>query len=456
MLAIPIDGFYLHSYYEKVLLNKIESEPVLLTYLPPYVSAETVALNVLKLKDLSRSRVLSISERFTANVHDSWFVESLSEVLGQDYDQEGSLDDFIISNTDYLRSPSIIIVSVAGRVTQARLDGLCTLCNRAATYTKDLEGPLRFIVLVESPTLKSTLSLSEVVWEPTLPSSIPFRLDDASFSFEPAGFSIYMAHKVYWEGSGRLDLINLFHEQTIQAQAYIQRPKADDFIDKMLDRAVLLDEEEGRRLADICLSNIDPAIGRKTLLSGIINRSRLANKGDLISNGLCWNPPGSMHLHITVLAARHLCANSRICSEYGLTGTDFDSIVRASRYNPMIGNWVMGLTSLIELEMLTACRNSDMTNDIFSRLGYLDDLTVQSRKARLDMMYNNRLDLVDFATFHQLLETITHGAFRVPFPISRERLCKIRDIRNMVAHLHHVRWDSIKDVLNSLQTVSAR
>lgn len=356
---------------------------------------------------------------------------------------ESTAEALVLKHVDRLQWPRLLLASLRS---DAPVDATVRSARELADATRDLQGPLRFVLLLPDG-LSWPASERPLVWEPLYgaPHPLPFHLP--SRSLRDAGFDTYLSCRLYWEAAGRPSYLSAFVDLLERAAEMMMAADADDRIDRALDErwtALLGPPDE---IESLFRAACDRAQARVVLRTGIVMQTR-TSLDHLEAKGLCWRPPGSLHALLTPLAAFQLARGSVGAS---LPLEERVSLRRIARHNQLLGAWVLQLTGHVEREMVWRCQRDGRIQERLTSSGMLERLRAEQQRNPTSLAYSPSEDPLDYASFGDLISLLTLPGLGRNLPMSRQRLEEARHARNLSAHLRPVTWRAVHSVLLLLE-----
>jgi hypothetical protein len=452
-MTLAFSGMTFRDGFCEQLLHRSQHESVQWIAVPPGHSQETA---VDALLETSRDGFFSPLRTLTLEVDSperlkSSLLQELADELILDAPLTDSIEDFILQNTDALRMPYSFLLPLPPQTKPSTLQALLKMCEKLAEFSKDLEGPLSFLLLTQPPLPPHIEGNMAWVWEPLQPQPSFLQFSRTGVSLEALGFQIYLAYRCYWEAGGRPDLLQRLQEG-VGGTDLSSRQDADERLEELFDE--LLDEEEGGQdYAALFHEHLNKTQGTQVLDTGILGALPLTTMLSLQACGLAWYPPGSLHAYLTPQATRALSRSDLFRRSWNLRQEHLFALRRQVRQNTLLASWIVGLTALIEREMLNFCRQAPRLPEALESGPLAQDLTDQRERMPTEMMYSTRRDLIDYATFGQLQSLIFGGQLGAQFTLSQNRVNQVRHVRNLVTHLHSVRWPAVRIILRALSAL---
>jgi len=343
--------------------------------------------------------------------------------------------------------PRLWIVAVHGRCELAALRDMRRLCDDLYELTRDLAGPWRFIVLRQVAGLEDIPEAQS--WDGCEANAEALPFGSGAPALEHAALNVHLGFRIWWECAGQPDEI----ARTLVAVAGAAIRESLD-PDEMLWAALRerspasggLDTEALRSFFD----GLDRGSTQTLLASAIVPADRSRRLAAFAHAGVLWRPPGSLHWWLTVAAARAVETCPRLRDSLGINVEQGSRLVSAARTNLPLSSWVRGLTEIVEHELLARCRANPDIERVIVREGFVEELTELRSRSRRQDRGNEGLPLVEFAGFYHLQRLVLAGRTGRALPLSPTRLNAIRDLRNLVAHLHPVTWKQVRSVILAL------
>jgi hypothetical protein len=444
MLRLP--GMSCEDRFAVDLAQTLGTRPVHLVMLSPGREfAEAFASLAAWVRKVSGPALESTREVGRCQEITSDFLSAVTQALGWVSTDPTTIESLILANVERLTWPCVVCVPVAAGTHAPKMQHLLHIASEMAEVTKNLSGPLTFVV-VTSPDIELPAEAVPNVWEPLYPWPDPLPFWKRERSLQNAGFDIYLAHRIYWEAAGQPRCIEHLVEVYRLSSRLMIASDADGQIDGAFDHLWAYDETIGEHLADFFERAFDPVDARAVLKTGIVRKSKLP-LWQLLTTGLAWYPPGSPQACITPNAARHLSKFPRLGCRSGVGADGMSLLRRAARRNQPLALWALNLTMHVEREMVTLCQHDISLDRKLDQLALKDKLIQERERTPRNLAYDVRDDLIDYASFGDLQALVTQTELERSFPVSAVKLNQIRQTRNLSAHLHPVTWQGVRNVL---------
>lgn len=379
------------------------------------------------------------------------FLCTVAQTLGWISTDPVTVESLILANVERLAWPRVVLLPIAPGACISNVELLLHSAREMAEGTKNLDGPLTFVLLIPAG-VEPLANPAVEVWEPLhpWPDPLPFRRGEQSL--RNTGFDIYLSQRIYWEAAGQPQFIGLLSEVFRRSSELIMASDADNRIDQAFDTLLASEGPPGAYLAGLFENAFDATGARAVLKTGIVAKANLPLQ-HLLAAGLIWYPPGSPRAFITPLAARLLSAFPNFGRRSGLSPNGMSAFRRAARHNQLLASWVLQLTTHVEREMTVVCQRDGSLNDKLDQLALRDKLTQEREKMPPTLVYDMRDDLIDYASFGDLQTLVTQTNLARHFPVSASKLNQIRQTRNLSAHLHPVTWQAVRNVLSVIEQI---
>jgi hypothetical protein len=258
---------------------------------------------------------------------------------------------------------------------------------------------------------------------------------------------------VYWEAAGQEELLEMLGPVFGRSVEFAIAPDTDKRVDRQFDTLLEAREVPTQDLVEAFETAFEGRQARVVLANGVVVDSTVP-LWRLQTSGLAWCPPGSPHAFITPLAARRLIGCERFVKRHGLTPDRALVFRRAVRHNHMLSGWVLQLTAQVELELLMICRQDGDIDGKIEHFGMVDRLRQEYARVAKDIAYDVKDGLIEYASFRDLQTLIAQTELGRRCPVSEALLNRVRQTRNLCAHLHPVSWQAVRTVLTALERVS--
>jgi hypothetical protein len=381
------------------------------------------------------------------------FLCAVAQALGWVAAEPVTAESLILANVERLTWPRVVLVPVASGTSASGVRHLLRSASEIAEGTKNLSGPLTFVVIVPTG-IELPADAVPDVWEPLQPWPDPLPFWRRERSLRDAGFDIYLSHRVYWEAAGQPKFIELLAEVFRRSSELMMASDADSRIDRAFDALSVLEGPTGERLAELFESAFAAVAARAVLKTGIVTKSNLP-LWRLLAAGLAWCPPGSPLAFIAPLAARRLSEFPALSRRSGLGSEGMSMFRRAARHNQLLASWILNLTTHVEREMIALCQRDMLLDGKLDQLALKDKLVKKRERAPRGLAYDMGDDLIDYASFGDLQALVTQTDLVRHFPVSAVKLNQIRQTRNLSAHLHPVTWQGVRNVLAVIEQLHA-
>ncbi len=460
MLRLP--GISYVDRFISELGRRLPDEPVRVVGLPPgYKSAdclERIAGEVMREGTYPfeypyepESTVSSLSDLFT----------SITDILSLNSQDCASAEELVLDNIELLTRPATLGLVIDAAAPESAVRVILEACQNIAEFTKDIDGRLNFLLVVPYPSCARTGS-SVFVWHPLTPQADTLVFENAFSNsgmthsrLEQRGFEIYLGYRAFWEAAGAPEYIERLARVYDSRAFWISSEDADERIDEKFDALLADAGAEVGLLESLFEESMRDDSGRAVFSTAVTQPGPTLSTSELLSSGLAWAPPNSLHLRVTPVAAGKLVKSSAFREKWDLSQAKIAQFRAAARMSPILASWVMSLSGMVELEMLHFCKQASNLDDILACDDVKQSLEDLQVKTIARAHSPHRTELIDHASFGQLQHLIFNSELGDEFPLSRARVDEIRHTRNLVAHGHSVRWPSVRVLLQALATLYA-
>lgn len=444
-----LEGVVCEDRFVGKIASGLRTEPIQLVIVPPGRELDDAAMTLeTAVRDVHLSTLRPVRGRVGG---DDDLIRALEEHFGAEPAPTASPESFILQHTERLVYPQSFLVLLRSSVEE----DMAPIVRSAVTLaegTKNLSGPMTFVLLADGTRHSGSIQGSAVkVWEPmeAWPEHLPFG--EEAGDLEGLGFRIYLSWRIYWEACGQPSSMRRIGSLHLRTAELLCSADADARIDAAFDAAAReLDPELLERWSRLFEAAFEPLAAQVVLRTGFVVGARLPRR-EFVAAGLAWCPPGGPHGYITGPAARLLSRSSAFRARWRLDERQAASFRRAAHQNYFLASWVGGLTALVEYGMMTLCQTDPGIEAKIARLGMEGNLRVAQERNPSDLMYDPPDDLLGYASFGELQRLIAETELSHRFPVSKKRLNEVRNVRNLVAHLHPVGWPAVRAVLQALR-----
>lgn len=357
--------------------------------------------------------------------------------------------DLVLLNPDRFLLPRLVIIPVCGSVDGVDLDAATAELSDFAHATKDLGGPVGFLVILGAGLGVPAAWRGEVAPPATAaPLPLPFWRSDRPLV--DAGYDTSLSLRVYWEAAGQEQAAARLAPVRHQAAGWVGLDDSDRRLDQAFDAVHALHGTEGANIGRIFSRAFSGETARKVLATGCVDKSLFA-LADLVSNGVAWCPPGGLRALVAPFAAFCLTQGPNlVAASLWRDSTPMD-FRRSVRRNHLLANWALQLTSCVERELVNICKADPRIEDRMDSLGLSEKLVAERAKKSSSLAYDPETALVEFASFGDLVQLVSTAGPTLGVPVSVRRLDSVRLVRNLAAHLHPVSWLGIRTVLEAIE-----
>lgn len=445
-----LDGVACEDRFVDKIAAGLRTEPVQLVILPPGREIDDAAMAI---ETTARDVHLSTLRPVRARVgSDDDLIRALEEHFGAEPAPTASPESFILQHTERLVYPQSFLAVLLGSSAEEDMAAIVRSAVALAEGTKNLSGPMTFVLLAEGTRHGRTVQGAVVkLWEPleAWPEHLPFGEDAGDL--EALGFRVYLSWRIYWEACGQPSSMRRIGSLHLRTAELLCSADADARIDAAFDAAAReLDSGLLERWTRLFEAAFEPRAAQVVLRTGFVVGARLPRR-ELVAAGLAWCPPGGPHGYITGPAARLLSRSGGFRARWRLDERQATSFRRAVHQNYFLASWVGGLTALVEYGMMTLCQTDPGIEAKIARLGMEGSLRIAQERNPSDLMYDPPDELLGYASFGDLQRLIAETELSHRFPVSKKLLNEVRNVRNLVAHLHPVGWPAVRAVLQALR-----
>lgn len=414
------------------------------------------AFAALKEEALHRgSRVLRLARALTDP--ESWMTDLANAVTGAlelEETENNTLQGLLLQNSEHLQVPSTIVIPVGNLLASSVLPELLSVLDRAALVTRDLTGPLSFLVILNGVSTPAG-SNDPFVWR-ALHGSPRVISPSLKTEFTSAVFEAYFALRVFWAAAGQPQWIDEFSDSMPGPGEYETSGDPDRRLDTDLDRLLVGKVPPAREYVEALRWALpDPAARRAFLRRGALTTGDAGGRR-LASAGITWSPPGSLKEPVTLAAALRFSEEGTLAPKDGVGPTELVALRSAARRNYLIGSWVLSLAAQIESELVEALRSGCNWRQVFDNRDWAASLEKEREEHPIGIAAETPADILEFATFYQLqvAATVTGCATRIGLSI--DSVDMVRRVRNLAAHQHVVTWSGVRAVADAIKKVINR
>lgn len=376
---------------------------------------------------------------------DFWFALSTS-LGGSSY--PGNLDEFLAETAGWYQ-PRVVVLTGAAK--KASMAAILEQARLLANVTRDCKAPLRFIWLHDATQATTQPEIPYEVWPPQwrdIPQmDFTGNLDTVLYR----AFRLYLDRRVYWEAAGQDKRVRTLEERVLARGLSYNSCSLDEALGQVLDATPIPDEE--RRFVADCLE--DPT--HKETLTAALQQKSFPPVDPRTTHlwyaaGILWRPPGISRWHITPICVRILIQNPDHFLSRRLGAEVLKRRIAQARVNAQVSQMALILTTQVEAELLDALRWRTSWETLLTQCGLTDELTKYQARVGTGRESIVKTDgcLLDYASFGQLVRLAEVAGSTFKFPLSRERLSQIANVRNSAAHGHPVRWEGLRVAVEAL------
>ena len=394
--------------------------------------------------------VLSKIATFQAAEGLNGFLIALSNTMGWDVPADLNPEQLLLGNVNRLVWPPAMAVAIlpAG-LEEDQVFEVWTTCLDIAEATKNLEGALSFLLFMPHG-IRIPCGMDFDVWGPSVPYTLPLPFRRPDRSLVETGFNVYLSHRIYWEASGQSPLAERIAGFAQLSPSLSSSMTIDERLEQTFDRVHAEDKNEDHYL-EAFDKHVESLPNLAMLRQGILPAG-IADEKALSAEGVVWHPPQDPRPLLTCRAAFSLANQTSFRRRTGLTSQEsVKRFRRAVRRSPLLSSWVLGLTALVERELAEACRGDSTIAEKIKNLGLQQKLQEEKSRTPTELIFAPSEDLIDYASFGELQRLVGYAGNSKSFPISMERLDRIRRTRNLCAHLKAVSWTAAKTILSVLE-----
>lgn len=358
---------------------------------------------------------------------------------------------WVIERAAVLEWPRVFVVTASTPAAQAT-EVLACASTLAAT-SRDLQGPLSFVVVGTGGTLAAVAAAR--CWPPAdvLPQPLPFWRPDRSLL--RSGFQTYLSLRIYWEASGATARLERLSEVHRHVPHWSPNVDTDQVVDRWFDAAHAEVASDPLEAAEALARVLSPDQLRAAAATGTVPLRRGHVMHELVVAGLAWQPPGSPRAFVTAEAAFTLAQSASAMERIHLPQQDAPAFRRAVRRNEALAHWVQGLCLHLEREVRNFCRADDRIDQRIGAVGLTEKLETERQRQNARIAYGAEDRLIEFASFHDLLQIVRCTDLVRSLPTTVDRLHRVRLARNTAAHLRSVSWYGLEPVLAALEDFCA-
>ena len=364
-----------------------------------------------------------------------------------------NLDEFLVETAGWYQ-PRLVVLT--GAAEKASMAAILRQARLLADVTRDCIAPLRFVWLHDATQATIEPDIPYEVWPPQWREIPQIDFTGNLDTMLYRAFRLYLDRRVYWEAAGQGERVRALEERVLARGLSHNSRSLDEALEQVLDATPIPDEE--RRFAADCLA--DPA-HQKTLTAALRQKSFPPADPRAIqlwhAAGILWRPPGISRWHITPICVRILIQSPDHFLSRRLGAEVLKRRIAQARTNAQVSQMALVLTTQVEAELLDALRWSTSWKALLTQCGLTDDLAKYQTRVGTGRESIVKTDgcLLDYASFGQLVRLAEVAGPAFKFPLSRERLSQIADVRNSAAHGHPVRWEGLRVTVEALVALGA-
>ena len=315
-----------------------------------------------------------------------------------------------------------------------------------AEVTRDLLQSVRVVWLHESTDICLAPKLPYDVWPPEWRDIPLLSFSDGLGTILYRAFRHFIDQRIYWEAAGQADHIAEVSDIVGSRSSLSPTSRnVDQTINQLFDSIPIVPENKKSALNRLTLAS-DQKFWIQAIKHEILPRADQRAILQWYATGLVWRPPGMNRWRLTAGCVRTLLDSSEN-QLTSLVGKDWLKIrLLIARANPHISQMVLLLTTQIESELMDALRQRTQWERLIDRVAIRDELERQQQRTNSGQASLGASDrsLLDYATFGQLVRLAQAEGQGFLFPLSRELLWEVVDIRNSAAHGKPIGWEGVR------------
>jgi len=348
------------------------------------------------------------------------------------------------------------LIVLAGSNGKSIVEPVLAFARSIAFVTRDLSGPIRFVWVHAHADLDLEPAFGFEVWPPEARDIPQVSFSGGLEAVLYRTLRLYIDRRTYWEAAGQTDRMRVLFEQLEPRVLTPTSPTVDENLDQVFDNSSCPGLND--TLAWISRAPIKVQdIWVQAIRQAIIPRADPALLSRWVAEGLVWQPPGLPRWRVTPMTYRVLLADSNhpLSAKIGPEGLKLR--LRRARSNHHIAQMAMLWSSQVEEELLVALRNCPTVESLIDRCKFREVLQRNFNRAlrSRERFFSSEMTLLDFATFGQLVGLAQEAGSEFRFPLSRDLLFDVVDVRNLAAHGLPVRWNGLKQILEAVYTLVA-
>lgn len=349
------------------------------------------------------------------------------------------------------------LVTLVGLIDETLMPAIIQAARLVADVTRDLPAPIRFVWLHDAAQTGLEVTIPYEVWPAEWRDIPQIEFHGGLNTVLYRALRYYLDRRVYWESAGQSDRIRELDDRIGLHGFSPASVMIDESLEQIFDLAPIADTD--RLVAAECLAESAHIglwlKGLRQNISPAMEEASIIRRWNAI--GIVWRPPGVSRERITPLCIRVLAENAGhpITAELG------QDLVRSrmiyARANPQIAQMTLVLTTQIEAELLDALRRVNHWEALMDTCEIKSEVKKnQERSISCQAYFFEPSDcLLEYATFGQLVRMAQAAGAAFRFPLSREMLWEIVNVRNLAAHGHSVRWNGLRRVVEAVFALGA-
>jgi hypothetical protein len=435
------------------VVNSLKAVPLARIVLP-FGKAENSALSELTHAATACGYANAHVSLYNLNTLDDFYRE-LSRAIGFERTCT-NIDDFITEALNIFQQRFVILSDAADE------DALPSIIDAARVITsasRDLSAPIRMVWVHGASQITTVSTLSFDVWPPEWRDIPQLSFAEGLDTALNRALAHYVDRRVYWEATGQGDRIDQLNELVSNhTNISPMSRQIDEALDQVFDSIPITPRD--RR---VCVERLADPIHREFWVEAFAK-----GRGSLpmaepqairhwYAAGLIWRPPGMYRWRLSSTCVRVVLEGANLHGSVPIGSLEAKVGMANARANPQLSQMVLVLTTQIEAELLEALRHTTNWRKLASDSSLIDELEKQQQRSK--SIQNHFVDVdrssIDYATFGQLVRMAQCAGSAFKFPLSRETLWDIANIRNWTAHGQSVRWEGLRrsvEAVFALQT----
>lgn len=383
------------------------------------------------------------------------FYRELSRAMGFERTST-NIDDFIAETLSLFQQRLVLLSDAADEEVLIRIIDAALVVTSAS---RDLTAPIRMVWLHNASQIAAVSTLNFDIWPPDWRDIPQLSFAEGLDTALNRALAHYVDRRVYWEATGQGDRIDQLNDLVgTHINISPMSRQIDEALDDVFDSVPIASND--RR---VCVDHLSDPIHKE-----FWNEAFAKGKGSLpraepqairrwYAAGLIWRPPGMYRWRLSSTCVRILLEEDGIQSDRTISPSEAKVRMANARANPQLSQMVLVLTTQIEAELLEALRHTTNWKKLAYDSSVTDELEKQQQRSKSMQEYFADTDrsILDYATFGQLVRLAQCAGAAFKFPVSRETLWDVANIRNWTAHGQSVRWEGLRrsvEAVFALQT----